>query len=115
MMIRHLLDLVRQNDKAAIDFIKLAPIELIAELFASQAERVAPGVLPEHELGIRNPDRLWRHDLIGKGILKHAILVNAGFVRKSIAPDDRLVGLNRYTCNFAQHLACRIKLLAHDA
>ena len=35
------------------------------------------------------------HDLVGRALLEHAVLVDAGLVRERVAPDDRLVGLHR--------------------
>ena len=39
-------------------------------------------------------DAFRRHDLIGGGVLQHAVLVDAGFMREGVAPDDRLVRLH---------------------
>src|ERR1700756_1810599 len=39
--------------------------------------------------------------------------MDASFVGKGVATDDRLVGLYRYSSNFAEQLACWIKLVTH--
>ena len=39
-------------------------------------------------------DALGRHDLVGGGILQHAVLVDAAFMGEGVAADDRLVGLH---------------------
>ena len=49
VMIFHVLDLVGEPDEAAIDVVEFAPVELVAELFAAQAERVASGMLAQHQ------------------------------------------------------------------
>ena len=49
MMIFDLLDFVRQADKAAINIVERAAVELVAELFAAQAKRMTPRVLTQHE------------------------------------------------------------------
>ena len=58
------------------------------------AERVAAGVLAEHDRVAAQPDGGGVHDLVGGALLQHAVLVDAGLVRERVAPDDRLVRLH---------------------
>src|ERR1041384_7195110 len=110
-MIVHVLNFIRQHDKAPIDLVQLAALEMISKLLATEAERVAARVLAQHELGIRNSHRLWSHNLIGKTVLKHAILMDAGLVCKGVPPDDGLVWLHGNTGDLFQHLAGGIERL----
>ena len=114
-MIGHVLDLVSQDHESAINFIQFATIELVTELFAAQTEGMAPGMLAEHQPRIGNPNRLRSHNFVGQRILQHAILMNAGFVSKRIASDDRLVRLDRNAGNLTEHLARGVKVFADNA
>lgn len=42
MMIFDLFDLVGKHDEAAVDFVELVTIKLMAQLLTAQAERVPP-------------------------------------------------------------------------
>jgi isocitrate/isopropylmalate dehydrogenase len=52
----YLLHPVREHDEPAVDFVEFTPVELVAQLFTAQAERVTAGVLTQHQPGIGNPD-----------------------------------------------------------
>src|SRR5215468_5950287 len=110
MMIVDVLDFVSKDYKAAINLIQLAALEVISKLLASQTQCVTARVLAKNELRIRNADRLWSHDLVRQAVLEHSVLVNAGLVRKRIAPDDGLIRLHRNSGNLLEHLARRVKL-----
>src|SRR5690349_13909228 len=64
ILIINLLLLVRQLCKPVIHIIELVYRKLIAELPVARSQRVAPGVLPEHDAVLRCSDRLGSHDLI---------------------------------------------------
>ena len=51
------LNLIRENDEAPVDFVQLVAIEMVAQLFAAQAERVPPRMFAEHKFGIRHSYR----------------------------------------------------------
>ena len=53
-------------------------------------------MLAKHQVGRALPDAFGRHDLVGAGVLQHAVLVDAAFMGKGIGADDRLVGLHRH-------------------
>ncbi len=53
-----------------------------------------PECLPEDDVGIRDPDRLGGHDLVGDLLLDQAVLVDARLVGEGVGPDDRLVRLD---------------------
>ena len=42
VMIVHVFDLIGENYKPPIDFVQLAPLEVISELLAAQAQRMPP-------------------------------------------------------------------------
>src|SRR5579863_6536165 len=114
MVILDLLDLISEYDESSIDFVELVPIELVAQLFAAQAECVPPRMFAEHEFGIRHSDRLRSHDFVGQRILEHAVLMNAGFMGKGVAADNCLVGLDRDSCDLTERLACRKQLFTYN-
>ena len=54
----------------------------------------AAAVLAQHELGGGKADVLGPHDLVGRALLEHAVLVNARLVGEGVLADDRLVALH---------------------
>ena len=69
--------------------------QLVAQPLELFAEGVAAGMLAHDERGLGHADALGGHDLVGLGILQHAVLVDAALMRERIAADDRLVVLHR--------------------
>src|SRR5688572_3668744 len=68
-----------------------------AELLYAFAKCVSAAVLTEHQVGAREPHILRPHDLVGRVMLEHAVLMNAGFVRERVFTDDGFVARNRHT------------------
>ena len=83
----------RSLNRRNASFSWLSPI-CVAQRVQLVAERRAAGVLAQHQAGLLPADALRRHDLIGRGVLQHAVLVDARLVREGVAPDDRLVRLH---------------------
>ena len=76
-------------------WLSVVPRDLVAEVHQRRLQRVAAGVLAEHDRVRRvQADRLGRHDLVGRALLEHAVLVDAGLVLEGVAAHDRLVGLH---------------------
>ena len=71
-------------------------VELIAQLAHALAEGVPAAVLAEHQIAAGQPDVLGAHDLVGRVVPKHAVLVDAGFVSKGVLADDGLVARDRH-------------------
>src|SRR5258707_5880804 len=69
----------------------------------------------EHEFISRNTYRLRRHNLITQRVADHAVLMYAGFVRKSIAADNRLVRLHAKADDLREHLTGRVNLARIDS
>ena len=69
-------------------------VELEAHLLQRFAQRVTAGVLAEHDRVALQADGRRVHDLVGRALLQHAVLMDAGLVRERVAPDDRLVRLH---------------------
>src|SRR5882762_557502 len=113
MVVFHALDLVRQQNKAPIDIVKLPPVKLIPQLLVTLAERMASGVFAQNQCGIWHTHRLRRDDLVSQWIFDHAILMNAGSMGKSIEPNNGFIRLDGNAGNFTQHLAGGIKLLGN--
>ena len=68
-------------------------------------------MLAEHDRVGVEPDGRRVHDLVGRALLEHAVLVDAGLVRERVAPDDRLVRLHR-VAGQARDQAARARDLA---
>ena len=64
-----------------------------ARVLARAPERVPPGVLAERQRH-REAELLRIHDLVGRRVLEHPVLVDAGLVRERARADDRLVALD---------------------
>src|SRR5258708_7546087 len=69
----------------------------------------------EHEFVSRNAHRFRRHDLVTQRIADHAVLMYAGFVRKSVAADNRLVRLHAKADYLREHLTGRVNLARIDS
>ena len=70
-------------------------LDLEAHLLQGLAQRMAAGVLAQHDRVALQADGRGVHDLVRGALLEHAVLVDAGLVRERVAPDDRLVRLHR--------------------
>ena len=71
----------------------LAQIE--AQLLQFGLEGMAAGMLAHHQGRAAEADGFRSHDLVGAGMLQHAVLMDARFMGEGIGADDRLVGLDR--------------------
>ena len=71
-------------------------VELEAQLLDAIAERMAAAVLAEDQVAARQAYILGAQDLVGRVMLQHAVLMDAGFVGKGILAHDRLVARNRH-------------------
>src|SRR5688572_11867557 len=67
-------------------------------------------MLAQDNIVLRKSDRFGGHDLVRDGGLEHAVLMNAGFMRESVATDDRLVRLNIDSGNLGEESACLVNL-----
>ena len=72
-------------------------------------------MLAEHEVGPLQPHVFGPHDLVGPPLLEHAVLVNAGLVRKGIAAHDRLVPRHLNAGDVRHQPAGRHQPLCDDA
>ena len=75
--------------------LQLVGAELVAHLLQLVDEGMASRMLAQHQRRLLEADHLRAHDLIGRGILEHAVLMDAALVRERIAADDGLVVLHR--------------------
>src|SRR5581483_3781570 len=83
---------VCQRDESIVDVLQLVSIDRESELFETMTQGGPARVLAEHQMGPRDSHQSGSHDLVAKRIGKHAVLVNARFMRESIGADDCLVG-----------------------
>ena len=75
-------------------FVEFNFIERMSHLGQAGAQGMAAGMFAQHQLGLVDAHILRAHDLIGGLVLQHPILVDAGFMRKGIGADNRLVRLD---------------------
>ena len=86
--------LVSQGDAVVVNALERRVVDLVAELLDPVAERVAAAVLSQNQVLPDESDIFGSHDLVGRARLQHAVLMNAGFVRERVLPDNRLVALH---------------------
>ena len=92
---RDLLLLVRDLLEALERLVERLAGDLVAEVHQRGLQRVAAGVLAEHDrVRVVDADRRGGHDLVGRALLEHAVLVDAGLVLERVAAHDGLVGLH---------------------
>ena len=68
---------------------------MIAELGEPELKGMPPGPGGEDDPALSHPHLVGLHDLVVQLVLEHSVLVNAGGVSEGVAPDHRLVGLDR--------------------
>src|SRR5262249_52682678 len=81
-----------------------------AELLILELERMPSGVLTHNQLAVLDAYGVGPHDLVGRLLLQHAVLMDARFMREGIASDYRLVGLDDKPREVRQELARRVDL-----
>ena len=90
-----LLLLVRDLLEALERLVERLAGDLVAQVHQRRLQRVAAGVLAEHDrVRVVEADGLGGHDLVGRALLEHAVLVDAGLVLERVAAHDGLVGLH---------------------
>src|SRR5262249_25148488 len=99
------------GDDGVVDLRQLVAGERQADGLAPLLDDVPARAAAEHELLGVLTNVLRPHDLVGPGILEHSVLVDARFVRKGVAPDDRFVRLDRLVGETREQLARLEELL----
>src|SRR5262249_49478691 len=105
---------VGQGGKLCVYFENFAAVKPESELLITSEKGVPAGMLTQDYIVFRHPDGFWRHDLIAKRIVQHAVLMNTGFMCERIASDNGLIRLNAEADNRREKLACRIELRRLD-
>ena len=82
--VEHFLLAVRELLEFGERPVQFVVVEAEAELLDTLAKRMAPAVLAEHQVGAADAHVLGLHDLVGRAVLEHAVLVNAGLVGEGI-------------------------------
>ena len=106
---------IRQALKPLKGFFKIGVAEGVAQLSQARPEGVPAGVFSQHQTAAVGADIFGTHDLVGQVILQHAILVDAGFVGKSIRANDGFIRLDDNAGVVADQLACPADLGGVDA
>ena len=84
-------------------FVQLCLVELISHVDQRLAQRVSPGVLPQHQFTLHQSYALGVHDLVGERVGEHSVLMDTGLMREGITPDHGLVGLDVVPGEAAHH------------
>ena len=96
------LAMLAHRDDRVVDLREFVGRQHEPELLGAALHGVTARVAAEHELLGVLADVLRPHDFVGPRVLQHAVLVDAGFVREGVAPDDRLVRLHRLVGELAR-------------
>ncbi len=102
--------LVGQLLELVVDALFLVVLHGEAHPRQPRKQRVAAGVLAQHQLGPGDADVFRRHDLVGRALLHDAVLVNAGFVGEGVRADDGLVPLDDHAGHLADQTAGAVQL-----
>jgi len=105
--VEELLLLVGERLEVLEDARELCVRELEPEFLDAVAERSAAAVLAEHEVRAREADVLGAHDLVGRVVLQHPVLVDPGLVREGVLAHDGLVAGNRHAGDAREQAAGR--------
>ena len=90
--------------------VERVALHVDAHLLERVVERVAAGVLAQHDLRGFLADRRRVDHFVGLAVGEHAVLVDAGLVRERVAADDGLVVLH-VVAGEARHQARRARQL----
>ena len=107
--------LVGQRLEVVEQDLELLLVQVVAQLVDPVAQGVAAGVLAQDQVGLGDADLLGTHDLVGRALLEHAVLVDARLVGEGVAADDRLVALDGQAGDRRDHPADRVEPLGLDA
>ena len=72
-------------------------------------------MLAQHQVGLGHADVFGTHDLVGRSLLEHPVLMDARLVGERVAAHDRLVALDGQPGDRREHPADRIEALGLDA
>ena len=113
MMIVNCLDLIGQDHETDDRFHRARDAQSDSQAVRNAGSSAwRPECLPSTSFESGTPTDCGVMISYVRRILQHAVLVNAGFVRESVAPDDGLIRLHRNAGDLLQHLAGGIQLLA---
>ena len=90
----NLLLLIGQGFELLEDGVELLAGEGVAHRLGAIGQRRPAAVLAHHQVAGREADVLGMHDLVGRSLLEHSVLVDAGLVGEGVLADDRLVALH---------------------
>ena len=85
---------VRELAEQLVGALEFGLRQLVAHLFIAFGKGMPAGVFSQHNLVRGQAHRLRRDDLVGDGVLQHAILVDAGLVGKGVGAYYGLVRLH---------------------
>ena len=115
VLVVHFLLLVGQRLEVVEQRLELLVGQGVAHLGDPLAQGMAAGVLAQDQVGPRHADVLGPHDLVGRALLEHAVLVDARLVGEGVAAHDRLVALDGQAGDRREHPADRVEPLGLDA
>src|SRR5512146_2847392 len=112
VLVVNLLLAIRQFGESRVEMRNFIAAQVVTEFAILEGERVTPGMLAKNETIGGYADGFRSHDLVTERIAQYPVLVNAGFMREGVAPDNGLIGLHLETDDFTKQLARRVELLA---
>ena len=80
----HMLLAIGQLQEAQVRCLQLLVVQLDSELLQGVLESGPARMLADDQLGALPADILRIHDLVGRAVLEHAVLMDAGLVRERV-------------------------------
>ena len=72
-------------------------------------QRMSAAVFAQHQRADTDAYVFWLHDFVGCAVLQHAVLMNAGFMRKSVVAHNGFVARHRHAGERGEQAAGRLQ------
>ena len=113
--VEHLALAIGQLLEAGEQALQLGLADAETQFANAIGQRVAAGMLAQHQRRAVDADVFRAHDFVGLAVGQHAVLVNAGLVGKRVVADNRLVARHEAADHRGKLARYRIELARVDA
>ena len=115
LLVAHAFDTVGEGAEAFVNYVKFCGVKREAQRFAAIFQSVAATVFAQDKPAFGNADTFGVDDFVGGLFLQIAVLVNAGFVREGVFPDNGFVWLRAKADHGGEQLAAGVEMFGIDA
>src|SRR5207249_11308318 len=85
---------IREFGESMVSRVQFFAIQRVTQFFVSQRQGVPPRMLTKYKFIGWHAHGFRRHDFVAQWITDHPVLMDAGFVRKRVAPNDGFIWLH---------------------